>query len=110
MTTAVVRVQNRQGNFVAQALLDSCSTVNLVTEKFAKLLNLPSKVCSVKIGAVDGLCTVSKYVEATVHSARNNFQQKLNFLIVPNIADAVPNDIFPREQFHIPKNTQLADL
>ena len=41
MTTAIVKIQNQQGNnFTARALLDSCSTVNLITQKLADTLKL----------------------------------------------------------------------
>ncbi|XP_043284935.1 uncharacterized protein [Venturia canescens] len=30
-------------------------------------------------------------------------------LVIPKIADNVPNEVFPREAFHIPKNMKLAD-
>ena len=111
MTTAVVKIKDKQGNFIrARALLDSCSTVNLITKNFANLLDLPKQSCSVNIGAVDGLSTVSKeHVQVTFYSNYNNFQHQLNFLIVPNISDAVPNEIFPREHFNIPKMLKLAN-
>ncbi|XP_058800258.1 uncharacterized protein LOC131669418 [Phymastichus coffea] len=111
MTTAVVKVKDKRGDFVvARALLDSYSTVNLVTKNFAKLLNLPALSCSVNIGAVDGLCTVSnKYIQTHVHSNYNNFKHQVQLLIVPKIADTVPNDTFPRHLFDIPKGIKLAD-
>ncbi|XP_014214620.1 uncharacterized protein LOC106643850 [Copidosoma floridanum] len=101
----------RQENYiVARALLDSCFTVNLITEKFAKLLNLPTQKCSVNIGAVDSFCTVSKQqLKAIFQSSYNNSKHQLNFLIVPNIADYVPNEPFSCNQFDIPKNIKLAD-
>lgn len=111
MTTAIVKVQAERGRYLrARALLDSCSTVNLITKKFANSLNIPKHNCTVNIGAVDSLCTVSNhYVKITFFSVYNNSKDELNFLIVPNIADWVPNEIFPRQSFDIPKNLQLAD-
>ena len=95
---------------MARALLDSCSTVNLITEQFAKSLNLAKQTCSINIGAVNGLCTVSnEYLKATFQSIYNDFKRELKFLIVPKIADLVPNETFPRNQYNIPKNLQLAD-
>ena len=95
---------------MARALLDSCSTVNLLTENFAKSLNLSRLSCSVNIGAVDGMCTVSnQYIQTTFSSTYNTYQRKLNFLIVPSIANSVPNETFPCESFNIPKNIKLAD-
>ncbi|XP_023318925.1 uncharacterized protein LOC111694561 [Trichogramma pretiosum] len=86
MTTAVVNFKNRHEQLVAaRVLLDSCSTVNLMTKRFAEALNLPKQNCMVNIGALN------------------------DFLIVPTIADFIPNEPFPRELFNIPKNIQLAD-
>ncbi|XP_058808897.1 uncharacterized protein LOC131674316 [Phymastichus coffea] len=111
MPTAVIKVRNQRGKFVqARTLLDSCSTVNLISENFANSLNLPKLSCYVKIGAVDKLSTVSKYhVKITFQSVYNNSQFQLNCLIVPNIAGVVPNDTFLRNQFNIPGNIHLAD-
>ncbi|XP_031777962.1 uncharacterized protein LOC116415998 [Nasonia vitripennis] len=111
MTTAVVKIQDFRGNFiVARALLDTCSNVNLVSEKFAKKLNLIEHSCLVNIGAVDQLCTVSKsQISTTLQSSYNKFQANLHLLLVPNIAEAVPNEAFPRDRFDIPKHIQLAD-
>ena len=101
MTTAVLKVKNSRGNdFMARALLDSCSTVNLITEQFAKSLNLAKQTCSINIGAVNGLCAASnEYLKATFQSIYNDLKRELKFLIVPKIADLVPNEIFPRNRF-----------
>ncbi|XP_058808422.1 uncharacterized protein LOC131674012 [Phymastichus coffea] len=111
MTTALVKLKDKRGNLVvARALLDSCSTVNLITETFANSLALPNSPCSVNIEAVDGLSTaVNKFIQTSVHSNYNNSNFPVRFLIVPRIADAVPNDTFPRKLFDIPKNLKLAD-
>ncbi|XP_063979046.1 uncharacterized protein LOC135163507 [Diachasmimorpha longicaudata] len=111
MTTAVVELLDRQNRRVnARALLDSCSTVNLMTERFARILNLRTHPCSINIGAVDGLCTISThYVKVILNSRYNNFTQSLSCLLVPQIANSVPRGAFARNLFHIPKNLQLAD-
>lgn len=110
MTTAVIEIQNRRGSIVvARALLDSCSTVNLITNSFAKSLNLVEQNCCVNIGAVGNMCRASnRYIMATFTSIHKNFQHQLNFLIVPKIAENVPNEIFPRDKFDIPRGLQLA--
>jgi hypothetical protein len=111
MTTAIIKVKDRYRNCVpARALLDSCSNVNLITERFAQSLDLAKKTCAIEIGGVNNLSTSStQYVRATFQSMYNASQRELNFLIVPEIATAVPNEIFPRDQFKIPKNLKLAD-
>ena len=111
MTTAVLKIQNKQGTcFTARALLDSCSTVNLITQKFANSLNLTKHTCSINIDAVNGMCTVSNdYIKATFQSMYTNFKRELNFLIVLKIAALIPSETFPRDSYDIPKNIQLAD-
>ncbi|XP_033218121.1 uncharacterized protein LOC117173589 [Belonocnema kinseyi] len=111
MTTAVLKVQNNLGNcFMGRALLDSCSTVNLITENFAKSLNIPKQTCSIHVGDINGLSTLSRhYIKATFSSTCNKFKQELNFLTVTRIAELVPNETFPRHLFDIPKNLQLTD-
>ncbi|XP_033213697.1 uncharacterized protein LOC117170768 [Belonocnema kinseyi] len=111
MTTAVLNFQSNRGKgFMARSLLDSCSNANSMTQSFLHHLKLPTKQCFVNIGAIDNASTVSeKYTNATFYSNYNNSKHQLNFLIVPKIADRVPNETFPRERFGIPKNVKLAD-
>ncbi|XP_014214870.1 uncharacterized protein LOC106644039 [Copidosoma floridanum] len=104
-------VKNLKGDFIsARALLDSCSTVNFITSNLAESLKLPVKDCSVSIGAVDDLCTIpKKCIKLKFQSNHTKFGKELKFLIVPKITNLVPDEIFPRELYHIPKNIQLAD-
>ena len=111
MTTAIIKDRNGSGNLViARALLDSYSTVNLITQKFTEQLNSPARSCSMRIGAVDVMSTVStSQVQVTFQSSYNSFQLTLTFLVVPSIAALVPNDTFPRYRFDVTKYLQLAD-
>ncbi|XP_063981077.1 uncharacterized protein LOC135164550 [Diachasmimorpha longicaudata] len=103
-------IDNRGKIVLARARLDSCSTVNLITQHFAQSLRLNTISCSVNIGAVDGLCTIAeKYGQLEIRSNHNDFTQWLNFLIVPQIAERIPSEMFPRQLFDIPKNLKLAD-
>ncbi|XP_063995623.1 uncharacterized protein LOC135172980 [Diachasmimorpha longicaudata] len=103
-------IDNRGKIVLARALLDSCSTVNLITQRFAQSLRLNTISCSVNIGAVDGLCTIAeRYGQLEIRSNHNDFTQRLNFLIVPQIAERNPREMFPRQLFDIPKNLKLAD-
>ncbi|XP_058798334.1 uncharacterized protein LOC131668296 [Phymastichus coffea] len=111
MTTAVLKFQSSPGNsLTARALLDSCSNANLMTSNFATRLKLPTNKCFVNIGAVDNTSVISdRFAKAVFYSTYNNVRYQLNFLIVPEIANRIPNEVFPREQFHIPRNIKLAD-
>lgn len=53
--------------------------------------------------------TVNSMVKMTFKSMHNEFKKTLDFLIVPNIANLIPNEKIPRERFHIPKGILLAD-
>lgn len=56
------------------------------------------------------MSTVSnEFIRTSIISTFNNSKFDLNFLIVPRIADAVPNETFPRHLFNIPSNLRLAD-
>lgn len=99
------------GDFIqARALLDTCATANFVTENFVSKLKLPMKICSIPIGAVDGMQTYSKYmVQITCKSLDNNYQKSLSFLTVNQISDFSPSETFPRNMIQIKKNIKLAD-
>ncbi|XP_033212462.1 uncharacterized protein LOC117170053 [Belonocnema kinseyi] len=93
-----------------QALLDTCSSANFITEKLATALRLPKKRCSVPVGALNNLTKVAKaVVKITIRSLHSSYERPLNFLTIPQIAELVPNDIIPREVIKIPPNIQLAD-
>lgn len=103
MTTTVVRFQShRRQSFMARALLDFFSNVNLMTPSFASHLQSTAHRCFVNIGAVDNACTVwDEFVAATFYSTYNSIKYSMNFLIVLKIADKVLNETFPRENFDI---------
>ncbi|XP_011871447.1 PREDICTED: uncharacterized protein LOC105564000 [Vollenhovia emeryi] len=109
--SAVVRVKNASGNFIqCRALLDTCATAHFVTEEFARSIRLPVRPCRIPVGAIDDMNTTSNgAIEFSFHSIHNDFQKKLLFLIVPKIAERVPNATFPRETINIPPNLSLAD-
>ncbi|XP_076380674.1 uncharacterized protein LOC143260026 [Megalopta genalis] len=93
-----------------RALIDTCSTTNFMTQDLAKKLSLPLKHCSIPVGALDTLTTVAKHiVKATIRSRIKNYQRTLTFLVVPNIATAIPGDTIDRATLNIPRNIELAD-
>lgn len=110
MTSAMVSVRDKYEKTIqARALLDTCSTVNLITEKFAKRLNLPMRSCSMSItGITANSLTSGKTIQITIKSTYNSFQKTLIFLTVPKIT-VTPPETFPRELIKIPRNIDLAD-
>ncbi|XP_058804710.1 uncharacterized protein LOC131671918 [Phymastichus coffea] len=111
MTTALIKLRDNQGQFIkARALLDSCSTVNLITDKLANSLRLSKFECVVNIGAVDNMNTIANhFIKANLISNYTSPTYELSFLIVPSIADTIPSDVFPRKLYKIPKGLKLAD-
>ncbi|XP_057337711.1 uncharacterized protein LOC130675843 [Microplitis mediator] len=104
-------MRDSAGNYIrARALLDTCATANFITENLTHKLKLPTQICSLPIGAVNGMQTFSKHiVQVACKSLNNKFQKLLSFLTVDRIADLSPSETFPRDMIHIPKNVKLAD-
>ncbi|XP_044735414.1 uncharacterized protein LOC123297721 [Chrysoperla carnea] len=109
--SAIIQMRGSNGDFIqARALLDTCATANFVTENFASKLKLPMKICSIPIGAVNGMQTYSKHmVQISCKSLDNNYQKSLSFLTVNQISDFSPSETFPRNMIQIKKNIKLAD-
>ena len=111
MTSAVVNVLNKDNKLIkCRVLLDTCSTVNFITEEFANRLKLPKRKCCVPVGAVNQLETTTKHaVTVTVKSTKNRFEKTLEFLTIPCISEATPSETVRREEIKLPKNIKLAD-
>ena len=111
MTTAQINISDKENESIkCRALLDTCSTVNLISERVANLLKLPKKKCSIPVGALNELSTTTKHiVTATIKSLHNDYFKTLEFLTIPTISHAVPNEALPRENIPVPANIKLAD-
>ena len=111
MMSAVVRVKDVNGSFIeARALLDTCATAHFITSEFARKLRLPSRACSIPIGAINEMRTISENsVDIHLRALHSNFEKQLTCLTIPKISDATPDEVFPREMIYIPRNLQLAD-
>ncbi|XP_036147416.1 uncharacterized protein LOC118647173 [Monomorium pharaonis] len=111
MMSAMIRVKNSQGEFrQCRALLDTCASAHFMTERLVRELQLSTSPCSITIGAIDEMNTSARgMVEASFRSIHSEYQKTLTFLIIPKIAENVPNTMFPRGSIHIPANIKLAD-
>ena len=107
----MVRVKDSRGRFIqARALLDTCSTANFITERFAKSLNLKMQPCSIPVEMMNATTTISKYsIQITFYSMHGQFKKSVRLLTVPSIAESVPAEVFPRDSIAIPQNFRLAD-
>lgn len=111
MTTALVYLENTNGNFVkVRALLDTGSTVNLINKNTLRDLRVLAKRCSISVSGLEGFTTTFREsCKITFKSAHNEFKREISFLIVEKIADKIPNVAFPRDLFDLPPNLKLAD-
>ena len=93
MTSSVVNIYNVKNELIlGRALLDTCSSANFVTEKFVNKLRIKKEKCSIPVGTLDKLSTVTKYVvQLTFESIHNAFEKTITCLTVPEISKFVPN-------------------
>lgn len=111
MMSSMVKIRDKKNNFIqARVLLDTCATANFITTKFAKKLDIESRPCKVRIGAVNNLNTTSReIINLTIFSNNSNFSKQIDCYVIPNISDAEPSESLPREYFKISKTISLAD-
>ncbi|KAI8114818.1 hypothetical protein CVS40_12848 [Lucilia cuprina] len=74
--TAIILVSDSIGGYkLGRVLLDSCSQVNLITEKYVNILNLSRRNISIDVSGVGGIASNMKYeVTSTVRSCFNNHE------------------------------------
>ncbi|XP_031788733.1 uncharacterized protein LOC116417810 [Nasonia vitripennis] len=109
--SAVVLIRDADGAYIeARALLDTCANANFMTADLAKRLRLPTRPCSIPIGAINDVRTTTKHcVDAQFKALHSDFNKRLTFLTVPNITSVTPEEPFPRDSIRLPKNIRLAD-
>ena len=105
LATALVLIRDRNGYFqVGRALLDSCSQVNLISERFASLLNLHRENTSVEISGVGASISKIKHVtDSTIRSRFNNFELNIQFLITNRISGYLPAENLNISEWNLPK-------
>ncbi|XP_039303445.1 uncharacterized protein LOC113004455 [Solenopsis invicta] len=110
MTSAMVYIHGGEREPIkCRALLDTCATANFITERVVRRLNLPVKVHSSPIGAINAMNTVSKgVVRVAIQSTHDSFYKELTCLTIPAIADLISSEVFPRNSVDIPANIRLA--
>ncbi|XP_066597118.1 uncharacterized protein [Prorops nasuta] len=109
--TAIISVQTINKDWIqARTLLDTCSTAHFITERFAKGLNLPTKVCTIPISVINSIQAIARAsVQLTIRSRVSEFQKTLTCLVVKNISSLIPSSPFPRNTVSIPQTIRLAD-
>lgn len=81
-----------------------------MTIDLANSLGLKKTACHIPVDMLNTTSTHCKQlVSAIIKSRINNFEKKLTFLIVPIIAQSIPEQVIQRDFINIPKNIELAD-
>lgn len=97
-------MKGEDGTFLTiRVLLDTCSTVNFITENLARRINLQKRECNIPVGALNTLTTHIKHmVTSTIQSTDGKYKKTMNFLTIPMIAYMIPNQSIPRDAIKIP--------
>lgn len=101
---------NKNQLILGRALLDTCSSANFVTEDFVNKLGIKKKKCSIPVGTLGDITTVTNHVVTlTIRSMKSKFEKTITCLSVPEISSLVPNEHISRKNIYIPPNLPLAD-
>ncbi|XP_062542491.1 uncharacterized protein LOC134210458 [Armigeres subalbatus] len=111
LSTAEVEVYGSGNNRLAcRALLDSGSDSHLISEAFARKLNIPMERVNIPISGVNNAATRVKHkLHTTISSRVNPFVVDLDFLVVPTITANLPITKVDVRSWIIPDNLALAD-
>jgi len=109
--TAIIYLENRKGQQIEfRALLDSCSQINIITERAARKLGINQAAGSIDVSGV-GLSSNStnKQVRTRLSSKNNDFNASLLAYTMPAIVTNQPSVNFNINSWPIPKEIPLAD-
>lgn len=112
LPTAIIKVQNKFGEFVkGRALLDSCSVSSFITESFAQSLQLSRKKARVTVtglGKSDVGCS-NGIVTVTLNANENCPPFVFNAFVMPKITSKVPSSFINNSNWNHIKDIKLAD-
>lgn len=105
LATAIILISDSTGEYkLARALLDSCSQVNLITEKLAGLLNLPRRKTFVEVSGVGESSSKMKCeVESTIRSRFNSHEFSVGLLVTNRISGYLPSTNIDITKWRIPE-------
>ncbi|XP_051153762.1 uncharacterized protein LOC127277018, partial [Leptopilina boulardi] len=111
LSTAIVNLVDSKGNRInCRILLDSGSQPNIMTDKFAKILNLKRRKLRSAIEVLNSNEVNSgDWVETKMESQVSNYAVDVSFLILPNITGELPANPINKNQLKIPSYIKLAD-
>ncbi|XP_066589313.1 uncharacterized protein [Prorops nasuta] len=103
-------VDEIKGQVRCRTLLDTCFTVNFITEELIRSLTSSKSACSLTIEAMNTLSTTSRhFTKLIIKSRHSDFKKSFIFFVVSKIADFSPVEMIPRNKINIPAHLKLAD-
>lgn len=110
LATAIVLVRGADGTYhPGRALLDSCSQVNFITDRFSQALKSTRKKQNVKIYGIGESSTNIKHtICSTIKSRFTDFELPLDFCVTAHISYQ-PEPEIDISSWNLPQNITLAD-
>ncbi|XP_066253850.1 uncharacterized protein [Euwallacea similis] len=111
LSTANILIADEKGEWQrCNALLDSGSQSNLMSERLCRKLNLSFKRINMSLYGISQLVTeINRQTQAKIKSRFNSFEANLTFLVLPTLTENLPLFKFSRAALKIPGQINLAD-
>ncbi|XP_029054805.2 uncharacterized protein LOC114882094 [Osmia bicornis bicornis] len=111
LSTALVHVYDVHGNtHECRALLDSGSQSNFIASGLARHLGLTKREVDIPIGGINQAVThVQEVCEVRIGSRLNNFNVRVECLVLDRITQRLPVNSLDLTRLAIPNNIKLAD-
>ncbi|XP_055585276.1 uncharacterized protein LOC129738115 [Uranotaenia lowii] len=111
LATAVVLIEGEGGvKCPARALLDSGSECNFMSEKLCQMLKVTRKSTDVSIIEIGNSSAKARFrVAARIRSRVSDYDQNMEFLVLPKVTANLPSKSLQITTWHIPGDIQLAD-
>ncbi|XP_044760883.1 uncharacterized protein LOC123318338 [Coccinella septempunctata] len=111
LSTALVRVTNKDKTFILRALLDCGSQSSFISYKAQQNLGIYKikKYHQYISGLGNMLLNVNEHCNINIQSLHNNFNMNINCFILPKITDNVPHCTLRIENLGVPSSLHLAD-
>ncbi|XP_058456467.1 uncharacterized protein LOC131433877 [Malaya genurostris] len=110
MTSVVLVVDKHQRVHPCRAFIDPGSMSHMVSQRMAKLLDLPTKPSFVTVSGINGQrSTANKRMTVEFKSRVSEFHTKINCLVLPKVTSPLPLTNINISSWGIPPNFELAD-
>ena len=112
LSTAVINVKGKDGKLMqARILLHSGAQSNFITERFAKSLELPRNHIDIQVETFNQVETGVKHsIQTEILSRCTGYKEQIDFLILPNICNQLPNEYVDKRSINVPSRKPLADF